>query len=117
MLFVADPCGCQREIGMTKARESQTCEHGNLLRYSKALSRSGRTSSSEGSSSRNGSGRRKRSTLKRTNGFAASKAQRAKVKGLVCLACGREGTEDGSVVIDPAHLWPKGKGGCDKADC
>jgi hypothetical protein len=117
MLHVAEPCGCQRDIGMTKAREPHHCEHGNLYRYAKALGRSGDSSRSEGQNSGQGSQRRRRSTLKRGCGFAASKAQRNKVKGLVCLGCGREGSEDGSFVIDPAHLWPKGKGGCDKADC
>jgi hypothetical protein len=47
MLFIAVPCGCQCEIGMTKAREPQTCEHGNLLRYSKALSASAPSSRSK----------------------------------------------------------------------
>jgi hypothetical protein len=109
-MHTAQPCGCTKDIGMSKARTTRTCrEHGNLFLYDKALGRNSGASES-------GKPRR-RSSLKRTNGFAASKAQRNKVKSLVCLGCGREGSEDGSFVIDPAHLWPKGKGGCDKADC
>lgn len=117
MLHVADPCGCQRDIGMTKAREPQFCEHGNLYRYTKALGRSGAPGQVEGQTSAARVQRRRRAMLKRGRGFSASKSQRQKVKGLVCLGCGREATEDGSLVIDPAHLWPRGKGGCDKADC
>jgi len=59
MLHVADPCGCQRDIGTTKAREPQHCEHGNLYRYAKALGRSGASSASEGRTTRAGSRRRK----------------------------------------------------------
>lgn len=58
------------------------------------------------------------STLTQTNkGLTASPAQRAKVEGTACVGCGREATEDKRVVIDPAHVWPQGKGGCKHPDC
>jgi predicted restriction endonuclease len=41
----------------------------------------------------------------------ASAAQRAKVAGRRCLACGAV------TRIDPAHLVPRSLGGCDEADC
>lgn len=39
---------------------------------------------------------------------------------LPCLACGHG--DDGfgfeeETGVDPAHLWPRGKGGCDSPDC
>lgn len=52
--------------------------------------------------------------LSRRNGFAASSAQRAKVKELPCLVCGIEPYE---AKIDPAHLCARANGGCDEADC
>lgn len=52
------------------------------------------------------------STLKRSKGFEASSAQRAKVKLLPCLACGY-GDEafdtQGETGVDPAHVWPRSK--------
>ncbi len=103
-IWIAQSCGCRQEVYNGQKR-AKFCEpHGNLFESGAVIER------------REGKPRRS-STLKRTDGFAASKAQRQKVKGLVCLGCGREATEDGSLVIDPAHLWPRGKGGCDKADC
>ncbi len=62
----------------------------------------------------------RRSSLKQGNGFAASKAQRDKVRLMPCLACGHG--DDGfgfeeETGVDPAHLWPRGKGGCDSPDC
>lgn len=53
------------------------------------------------------------STLKAGKGFAASKAQREKVKAQVCavIECGAE-------YCDPAHLAARAMGrGCDSADC
>lgn len=41
----------------------------------------------------------------------ASEAQRRKVSGLVCLVCG---ARDG---VDPAHITPRARGGCDHPDC
>ena len=45
----------------------------------------------------------------------ATDAQRATVAGMACLGCGREASE--YVAIDPAHLWPRGRGGCDGRYC
>lgn len=67
------------------------------------------------SEKREGEARRRGSTLRRGKGFEASKAQRDKVRGLTCLGCGRE--ESATLPIDPAHIWPRGKGGCDDAAC
>ena len=41
----------------------------------------------------------------------ASEEQRRKVAGLACLVCG---ACDG---VDPAHLTPRSRGGCDHPDC
>lgn len=48
-----------------------------------------------------------------------SPAQRAKVKDQPCVGCGRvvEPDEQSGWTIDPMHLWPRGKGGCDSPDC
>jgi hypothetical protein len=45
----------------------------------------------------------------------ASDAQRRKVLGLPCLACGREGAA--WLAIDPAHVIPRSLGGCDAPEC
>lgn len=41
---------------------------------------------------------------------SASVAQRRKVRDQSCAQCGRR-------PCDPAHLWPRGMGGCDHPDC
>lgn len=45
----------------------------------------------------------------------ASKQQQDDVIGMACLGCGREASE--YVAIDPAHVWPRGRGGCDGRFC
>jgi hypothetical protein len=52
--------------------------------------------------------------MKRSRGFAASRAQRDKVRDLPCLVCGRDRYE---VTVDPAHLCPRARGGCDADEC
>lgn len=104
---------CESDIGMSRAKVPHYCDHGSLLVYVHGLS--DKTKDPPGA-------RGKRSTLKRGRGFAASKAQREKVKGLPCVGCGTaDGEEffDGGepVRCDPAHLWPRGMGGCDDAQC
>jgi hypothetical protein len=42
---------------------------------------------------------------------AASEAQRAKIVGSACLVCGK------TKGLTPAHLAPRGRGGCDHPDC
>jgi len=54
--------------------------------------------------------RRSRSTLRDGAGFAASPAQRAKVAGMASI-------HSGQGPCDPAHLWPRGRGGCDSPLC
>jgi hypothetical protein len=49
--------------------------------------------------------------MKYGTGFAASKAQRAKVRHETCAMCGI-GTN-----CDPAHLTARAQGGCDDPDC
>ena len=44
MLHRADPCGCEMDIGMSKAREPHYCDHGNLLVYVKSLGSKASTS-------------------------------------------------------------------------
>jgi len=44
----------------------------------------------------------------------ASKQQRLKVRGLVCVVCGRDRHE---AVIDPGHVVSRALGGCNSADC
>lgn len=63
-------------------------------------------------------GRARNSTLKQGAGFAASPAQRAKVKGRVSIVSGdRDEDAGGHPRCDPAHVWPRGLGGCDDALC
>jgi hypothetical protein len=65
--------------------------------------------------SRTGSSKSRRSTLGRGGGFAASKAQQEKARSEPCVVTGQE-TLYGATV-DPAHLWPRSKGGCDSDLC
>jgi len=110
----ARPCGCTRDIGMSKAHVPQTCDHGNLFQYTKPLKRSAPIRPV--SEKREAEVRRRRSTLKPGRGFAVTKAQREKVKGLPCVNCGREATE--YLAIDPGHLSKRGsQGGCDHILC
>lgn len=51
-----------------------------------------------------------------SKGFEASQAQRDKVEGLACVGCEKEEIP-GILAIDPAHVWPRSKGGCDSPDC
>lgn len=99
---VAQPCGCVQETYMGQRRE-KFCECGNLFEKPEVVERR--------------RDRRSTSTLKPGRGMAASPAQREKVAGAVCVGCGAEATPDGALVIDPAHVWPRGKGGCDSPDC
>jgi hypothetical protein len=118
MKRIAQPCGCTQESAMG-AKRDVTCEHRNVFvkpgatqKPRKPLRRVSEKRLAEESSVRP---KRRGSTLKRGRGFACTPAQREKVKGLVCIGCGR-GASD-YLAIDPAHLWPKGKGGCDSPDC
>lgn len=57
-----------------------------------------------------GDGLKRSNGLKRGKGFAASTAQKIKVRDLPSVVSGQEG-------CDPAHLWPRGRGGCDDPLC
>lgn len=54
--------------------------------------------------------------LKQGRGFAASRAQRDKVEWAgECVFCGAVPTAN--TTLDPAHLCPRGRGGCDHSLC
>lgn len=57
--------------------------------------------------------RRRGSTLKRGKGFAASKAQQDKIRGLPCAVCGQDGYE---AQIDAAHVYPRRFASCECAE-
>jgi hypothetical protein len=98
MTLWATEC-CTQDVFMGKKRE-RFCEHGRPF----VKVREG-----EGDQPRRGS------FLMRRKSFAASDAQRAKVAGMPCVGCGK--VASAYVTIDPAHVWPRGKGGCDSPDC
>jgi hypothetical protein len=56
----------------------------------------------------------RRTPLKKGRGFSASPEQRAKVKDRWCIVTGRDRHD---AMIDPAHVIPRGMGGCDDALC
>lgn len=105
MLYRAQPCGCERERGMSRPVPI-ACKHANSYRYTKDLNRT--------SEKREGQVRKQGSTLKRGRGFAASPAQQKKVRDLPCVVCGLDRHE---ATIDPAHILRRGQGGCDHPDC
>lgn len=61
--------------------------------------------------------RPRNSTLNPGKGFAVAKQQRVKLKGLVCVGCGRDVEDDPNWTLDPAHLWPRRFGGCTSELC
>lgn len=101
MLYRAKDCGCERDIGMSKSKEPQFCEHGRLFEYTKSL----------GTKAERVGKPRQFSSLKRSTAPETSPAQREKVRGRPCAGCGREGH------VDPAHVWRRAHGGCDHPDC
>jgi hypothetical protein len=107
------PSGCcEKDIGSSRAHIPHYCEHKELYVYTKQIKRSAPLR--RVSEKRMGEVRHRGSTLKQGKGFAVTKAQRDKVRDQYCLSCGRDPAE---AKIDPAHLWPRGMGGCDAADC
>lgn len=93
--LVAQSCGCEHTTWMGQKRPER-CEHGNFfVSVNQAQNRG--------------------SSLKQGKGFAASPAQREKVKGLVCVNCGRARGE--YLAIDSAHLTARGMGGCGDPRC
>jgi hypothetical protein len=94
-LRIAQPCGCEQDAYMGQKREKR-CRHRNLFE-------------------KPGASIRRNPYLKRSKTFAASKVQQEKVKLLPCAHCGTEGDQFNP--IDPAHLWPRSKGGCNHPNC
>lgn len=107
-LYLTRYCACTQQT-YTGQKRPMFCGCGNRYQTESELNPKPRKQLAKVSPKRKAQGK--------TGGFSASKAQREKVKGAVCVACGREATEDGTVVIDPAHVWPQGKGGCMDPDC
>jgi hypothetical protein len=64
-----------------------------------------------------GEGPKRKPTATKRSGFTpASKAQREKVAGAMCIKCG-DCDVFGGARIDPAHLCARGQGGCDDPLC
>jgi hypothetical protein len=95
-LRIAPSCGCTQESFMGQKRDLR-CEHGNHFEKPRPVG-----------------AKRPRRRLKQGRGFAVTKAQREKVRGLPCVGCGREASE--YVAIDPAHIWSRG-GRCSSPLC
>lgn len=55
------------------------------------------------------------STLSQGRGFSASPAQQKKANTQPCIVTQQEAIE--GATVDPAHLWPRGRGGCDDPLC
>jgi hypothetical protein len=94
--YAALPCGCAQEIFIGQKRPTH-CECGNLFEKVRP----------------EGAKKPSRWPMKRGRGFAASNAQQAKVRGRSCLICGRDRHE---ATIDPAHVYPRSRAGCNCAD-
>jgi hypothetical protein len=121
--LVAQPCGCFVDYFSGKRPERCECENRYQtpaeLAPPKERTPMRRVSLKRQQEIDAGERPRQSSTLKPGRGFSVAPAQRAKVKLLVCLGCGREVDPDtvGEWIIDPAHLVPRGKGGCDDELC
>lgn len=100
MLHHTKSCSCEKEIGMSKAHRPHYCQHGALFVYSKPLNRKSPSPKA-------------RKPMKRGKGFAASKAQREKVRDLPCVVCGRDRHE---AEIQAAHVYPRRLQSCSCAD-
>jgi len=105
--FATRDCSCTRTTG-TGQKRPEECVHGNRFQTPKELEPpKPRKPLARVSAGKKAQGK--------TSGFSASKAQQDKVRGMACAGCGREASA--FLVIDPAHVWPRGKGGCDHPDC
>jgi hypothetical protein len=115
--------GCETNVTQKTGRPAPCEPHGAAFYYPKALGANGRKpmrAVSEKRQREEDEGKRPArlpgSTFTSSgSGFAAAPAQREKVKGLVCVGCGREA--GGEWTIDPMHLWPRSLGGCDHPLC
>jgi hypothetical protein len=121
--LVAPECGCFRDY--YSGKRPKECDCGNRLRTPAELAPPKerapirRVSLKRQAEIDSGERRDTGSTLKPGRGFSVAPAQRAKVKLLTCLGCGREVDPDtvGDWTIDPAHLVPRSAGGCDDPPC
>lgn len=111
MLHEAKACGCQKDIGMSKAHQPHYCDHGELFVYTKVLGRS--PDLLEDAKRRASRADRRSATLTQGRGFAASSAQQKKVKRLPCTVCGCDGFE---TKVDPAHVYPRRLASCECAE-
>lgn len=114
--------GCTEERPKSKGHPGRCRPHAEAFRYTKALkSTTGLNQKSPKRAAEEERGERPKqrggSTLKQGKGFQASKAQRDKVRLMPCLGCGHGDDFPDETGVDPAHLWPRGKGGCNHPDC
>jgi hypothetical protein len=122
--YLTRDCDCTAPAVMGRKRPEH-CQHGNRFQTEAELNPPQRSSLRPVSPKRQAEEdagtrpRRHGSTLNAGRGFAVAAPQRAKVKGLVCVGCGRgvADEENPQWAIDPAHLWPRGMGGCDDPRC
>jgi hypothetical protein len=123
MKYLTRDCDCTYVTGVGGKRPD-LCIHGARYLTDAQLNPPERTPLARVSEKRQaeidaGERPRTNSTLKTGRGFSVAPVQRAKVKLLTCLGCGREVDPDtvGEWTIDPAHLVPRSAGGCDDELC
>lgn len=111
-------CNCTAETG-TGQKRPRECKHGYRFQTPAELKPREGTPLAPVSKKRQGEidAGTKRPGLKRGRGFAVAEPQRTKLKGLVCVGCGRDVEDDPNWTLDPAHLWPRRFGGCDDVLC
>lgn len=91
-------CGCEKEIGMSKANQPHYCEHGSLFVYVHGLERSAKGTSA----------RKPRKPIKRTQPKRDWADARAKVEDEgACRACGSNENLEAAHVIGRASDAPK----------
>lgn len=122
--YATRDCDCTAPRGTGYARPDHCEKHGNRFQTERELKPKERTPLRPVGEKRQAeydSGKRRNtgSTLKAGRGFGVAPAQRKKMKRLTCLGCGREVDPDipGEWTIDPAHLVPRGGGGCEDPLC
>jgi hypothetical protein len=124
-VYATRGCDCTAPRGVGFPRPEKCEEHGNRFRTEAELKPPverkpmRRVSLKRQAEIDSGERPRQSSTLKSGRGFSVAPAQRAKMKLLTCLGCGREVDPDtiGDWTIDPAHLVPRAGGGCDDPLC
>jgi hypothetical protein len=125
-LYRTRGCDCEAEMWPGQERPDRCEAHGNRYQTEAELAPRKRTPLRPVSLKRQaeeaaGTREKQRGNgLNPGKGFEASPAQRKKVRGMPCLGCSRNESfaiGEGVFVVDPAHLWPRGKGGCDHPDC